>query len=253
MTYRFRDLLALEPLTADELRFLLDQSKPFQEIQKHPLKKLATLRGKTVALAFFENSTRTRISFGTAASRLGADTMNLQAEASSIKKGETLLDTAFNLNAMKPDCFVMRHSASGAADYVARHLDVPVLCRFIKPHFFERPQGSVLATEISFSPSVDVKGQHVLLVEGLVQSGVTSDYLMHSLVSQGALSVKLAALLDKSSARRVALRPDYFGFMLDESFVTGYGLGSPHLGRNLPYIQAMNSKALSGSPEETVR
>jgi aspartate carbamoyltransferase catalytic subunit len=127
LTHRFRDLLALEPLTADELSFLLDQSKPFQEIQKHPLKKLATLRGKTVALAFFENSTRTRISFGTAASRLGADTMNLQAEASSIKKGETLLDTAFNLNAMKPDCLVMRHSASGATDYVARHLDIPVV------------------------------------------------------------------------------------------------------------------------------
>ena len=127
MTYRFRDLLALEPLSAAELTFLLDQSKPFQEIQRHPLKKLATLRGKTVALAFFETSTRTRISFGTAASRLGADTMNLQAEASSLKKGETLLDTAFNLNAMKPDCLVMRHAASGAPDYVARHLDIPVV------------------------------------------------------------------------------------------------------------------------------
>ena len=127
MTYRFRDLLALEPLSAAELTFLLDQSKPFQEIQRHPLKKLATLRGKTVALAFFETSTRTRISFNTAASRLGADTMNLQAEASSLKKGETLLDTAFNLNAMKPDCLVMRHSASGAADYVAGHLDIPVI------------------------------------------------------------------------------------------------------------------------------
>jgi aspartate carbamoyltransferase catalytic subunit len=127
VTHRFRDLLALEPLTADELTFLLDQSKPFQEIQRHPLKKLATLRGKTVALAFFENSTRTRISFGTAASRLGADTMNLQAEASSLKKGETLLDTAFNLNAMRPDCLVMRHSASGAPNYVARHLDIPVI------------------------------------------------------------------------------------------------------------------------------
>ena len=127
MTPRFRDLLALEPLSADEITFLLDQSKPFQEIQRHPLKKLATLRGKTVALAFFENSTRTRISFGTAASRLGADTMNLQAEASSLKKGETLLDTAFNLNAMKPDCLVMRHSASGAPHYVARHLDIPVV------------------------------------------------------------------------------------------------------------------------------
>lgn len=127
MTYRFRDLLALEPLSAAELTFLLDQSKPFQEIQRHPLKKLATLRGKTVALAFFETSTRTRISFNTAASRLGADTMNLQAEASSLKKGETLLDTAFNLNAMKPDCLVMRHAASGAPDYVARHLDIPVV------------------------------------------------------------------------------------------------------------------------------
>jgi aspartate carbamoyltransferase catalytic subunit len=127
VTHRFRDLLALEPLTAEELTFLLDQSKPFQEIQKHPLKKLAALRGKTVALAFFESSTRTRISFGTAASRLGADTMNLQAEASSLKKGESLLDTVHTLNAMKPDCLVMRHAASGAADFVARHLDIPVI------------------------------------------------------------------------------------------------------------------------------
>jgi aspartate carbamoyltransferase catalytic subunit len=127
VTYRSRDLLALEPLTADELSFLLDQSKSFQEIQRHPLKKLATLRGKTVALAFFENSTRTRISFGTAASRLGADTMNLQAEASSLKKGESLLDTVHTLDAMKPDCLVMRHAASGASEFVARHLDIPVI------------------------------------------------------------------------------------------------------------------------------
>src|SRR6202048_2250797 len=127
VTHRFRDLLALEPLTADELTFFLYQSKPFQGIQKHSLKKLATLRGKTVALAFFENSTRTRISFGTAASRLGADTMNLQAEASSLKKGESLLDTVHTLNAMKPDCLVMPHAASGAADFVARHLEIPVI------------------------------------------------------------------------------------------------------------------------------
>src|SRR6202041_4160534 len=103
--FRFGHMLGIEPLSAEEILFLLDQSKPFQEIQRHPLKKLATLRGKTVALAFFEPSTRTRLSFATAASRLGADTMNLQAEASSLKKGETLLDTANNLNAMRPDCF----------------------------------------------------------------------------------------------------------------------------------------------------
>src|ERR1700736_2388631 len=127
VTHRFRDLLALEPLNADELTFLLDQSKPFQEIQRHPLKKLATLRGKTVALAFFENSTRTRISFATAASRLGADTMNRQAEASSLKKGESLLDTIHTLNAMKPDCFIIRHSSSGAPEFVARHVDIPIV------------------------------------------------------------------------------------------------------------------------------
>jgi len=120
-------MLGIEPLSAEEILFLLDQSKPFQEIQRHPLKKLATLRGKTVALAFFEPSTRTRISFGTAAARLGADQMNLQAESSSLKKGESLLDTIRTLDAMKPDCIVMRHSSSGAPDFVARNLDLPVI------------------------------------------------------------------------------------------------------------------------------
>jgi len=124
---RLRDLLSIEELTAAQIAFLLDEAKPFQEFQRYPLKKLATLRGKTVALAFFEASTRTRISFATAASRLGADTMNLQAESSSLKKGESLLDTARTLDAMKPDCIVMRHSSSGAADFVARHLDIPVI------------------------------------------------------------------------------------------------------------------------------
>jgi aspartate carbamoyltransferase catalytic subunit len=125
--YRFGHMLGIEPLSAEEISFLLDQSKPFQEIQRHPLKKLATLRGKTVALAFFEPSTRTRISFGTAAARLGADQMNLQAESSSLKKGESLLDTVRTLDAMKPDCIVMRHSSSGAPDFVARNLNLPVI------------------------------------------------------------------------------------------------------------------------------
>jgi aspartate carbamoyltransferase catalytic subunit len=122
-----RHLLGTEPLTAEQITFLLDQAKPFQEIQRHPLKKLATLRGKTVALAFFEPSTRTRISFATAAARLGADTMNLQAESSSVKKGESLLDTARTLEAMKPDCIVMRHSASGTAAFLASHLPIPII------------------------------------------------------------------------------------------------------------------------------
>ncbi len=127
MPFRFGHMLGIEPLSAEEISFLLDQSKPFQEIQRHPLKKLATLRGKTVALAFFEPSTRTRISFATAAARLGADQMNLQAESSSLKKGESLLDTVRTLDAMKPDCIVMRHSSSGAPDFVSRNLELPVI------------------------------------------------------------------------------------------------------------------------------
>ena len=127
MPERFRHLLSIEPLTTAQINFVLDEAKPFQEFQRYPLKKLATLRGKSVALAFFEASTRTRISFATAASRLGADTLNLQAESSSLKKGESLLDTVRTLDAMKPDCIVMRHGSSGACEFVARHLDIPVI------------------------------------------------------------------------------------------------------------------------------
>lgn len=83
-----------------------------------------------------------------------------------------------------------------------------------------------------------MQGQHVLLVEALVQSGVTTEFLMRNLAGRGAASVKLAALLDKQSARRVSLQPDYFGFLMTESFVIGYGLGAQLLGRNLPYIAA---------------
>jgi aspartate carbamoyltransferase catalytic subunit len=124
---RLQHLLDIESLTTEQINFILDQSKPFQEFQRHPLKKLATLRGKTVAMAFFEASTRTRISFTTAASRLGADTMNLQAESSSLKKGESLIDTVRTLEAMGPDVIVMRHSSSGAVAFVAERIAVPVL------------------------------------------------------------------------------------------------------------------------------
>jgi len=124
---RLTHLLGIETLTREQISFFLDQAKPFQEFQRYPLKKLATLRGKTVALAFFEPSTRTRISFATAAARLGADTMALQAEASSLKKGESLMDTVRTLEAMRPDSIVMRHSSSGAPAFVAERLGVPVL------------------------------------------------------------------------------------------------------------------------------
>jgi hypoxanthine phosphoribosyltransferase len=117
------------------------------------------------------------------------------------------------------------------ADLV-REMDVPMLCQFIKPQY---RHGEVL--EIFFSHGLDIRDQHVLLVEGIIHSGVTSEFLMSDLRARGAASVKVAALLDRQAARRVQLQPDYFGFLVDDAFLIGYGLGSPEqVNRNLPYV-----------------
>jgi hypoxanthine phosphoribosyltransferase len=127
---------------------------------------------------------------------------------------------------------VMENGFIFMADLV-RDLDLDVVCQFVKA---ESKEANSTTIEIFFSPELEVQGQHVLLVEALVQSGLTSEFLIRNLVGRGAASVKLAVLLDKQSARRVSLQPDYFGFLMNENFVVGYGLGERHLGRNLPYI-----------------
>ena len=121
------------------------------------------------------------------------------------------------------------------ADLV-RALEVPVVCAFIKTQEKLVRHGDSTRIEISFIPELDVKGHDVLLVEGIVQSGVTSEFLIRNMTARGASSVKLAAFLDKSSARRVSLQPEYFGFVVDESYMVGYGLGAPDQGRNLGYV-----------------
>ena len=124
------------------------------------------------------------------------------------------------------------------ADLV-RALEVPVVCQFVKPETREVEYGA----EIFYSPEAKVEGQHVLLVEGIVKSGVTQEFLIRNLTARGALSVKLATLLDKQADRRVALQPDYWGYALGASYVVGYGLGSPLLGRNLPYVASSGNAA----------
>jgi hypoxanthine phosphoribosyltransferase len=125
---------------------------------------------------------------------------------------------------------------------LVRTLEVPVVCTFIKPRYKQTTQGEAPVLEIFFSHELPIQGQHILLVEGLVHSGVTTEYLMSDLRARGAASVKLATLLDRQSARRVPLQPDYFGFLVDEAFLFGYGLGSPEqTGRNLPYLAAATS------------
>jgi len=114
-----KDLVGLEHLSADQLRTILDTAEPFKEISERRIKKVPVLRGKTIVNLFFEASTRTRISFEFAEKRLSADTVNIVAAGSSMQKGETLVDTARNLEAMRIDMVVMRHNSSGAAQFLA--------------------------------------------------------------------------------------------------------------------------------------
>ena len=183
MLQRLSHLLGIESLSREQIDFFLDQAKPFQEFQRHPLKKLATLRGKTVAIAFFESSTRTRISFTTAASRLGADTMALQAEASSLKKGESLIDTVRTLDAMKPDAIVMRHSSSGAPHFVAERLEIPVLNAGDGTH--EHPTQALLDALTIRDRKGKLEGLNVTILGDILHSRVARSNI-HLLTKFGA-------------------------------------------------------------------
>ena len=119
MSLKRKDLLSLASLSADEIRLILDSSESFKEVSGREIKKVPALRGKTVVNLFFEPSTRTRTSFELAAKRLSADVINFSPSTSSIVKGETLLDTARNIEAMQADIIVLRHSSPGAAERLA--------------------------------------------------------------------------------------------------------------------------------------
>lgn len=128
---------------------------------------------------------------------------------------------------------VLENSFIFLSDLV-RSLDMPVVCQFIKPRYRDDLGGML---EIFFSHDLAIKDQHVLLVEGILHSGVTAEFLVNDLRARGAATVKIAALLDRQSARRVQLQPEYFGFLVDNTFLMGYGLGSrEQTNRNLPYL-----------------
>lgn len=127
LSWTKKDLLGLEYLSKEEIELILDHAKSFKEVLKRPLRKVPTLRGKTVVNLFYEPSTRTRTSFELAAKRLSADVINIVKETSSITKGETLIDTGRNLEALKADIIVVRHNCSGAAMMLSRAVDVSVV------------------------------------------------------------------------------------------------------------------------------
>lgn len=127
MSYNPKHVLGIKNISATDINFILDSADSFKEINSRQIKKVPTLRGKTIVNLFFEASTRTRTSFEIAGKRLSADTINISASSSSVVKGETLEDTAKNIEAMQPDIIVMRHSASGACDYLAERLKCSII------------------------------------------------------------------------------------------------------------------------------
>lgn len=125
--FKQRDLLGLADYSADDIRFVLDQAISFREILDRPVPKIPTLRDKTIVNLFYENSTRTRISFELAQKRMGADVVNFSASSSSTKKGESLKDTIRNIESMKIDMVVVRHESPGAAHFLARIVDANII------------------------------------------------------------------------------------------------------------------------------
>jgi aspartate carbamoyltransferase catalytic subunit len=127
MALSTRHLLGIKDLAPSDISLLLDTAKQFKEVLNRPVKKVPSLRDITVVNLFYENSTRTRISFELAQKRLSADVINFSASGSSVSKGETLLDTVNNILSMKVDMVVMRHSASGAPHFLAKHIPQPII------------------------------------------------------------------------------------------------------------------------------
>jgi aspartate carbamoyltransferase catalytic subunit len=170
MQFRKKDLLGIKQLEPEEINLILETSETFKEISTRPIKKVPTLRGRTVVHLFYEPSTRTRTSFEIAAKRLSADTFNISASTSSIVKGETLLDTARNLEAMNPDVIVLRHPAAGAPHLLARHVQASVINAGDGMH--EHPTQALLDLLTIKDKKGTISGQTVAIIGDIAHSRV---------------------------------------------------------------------------------
>ena len=164
-----KDLLGLEHLSADAIRLILDTAEPFKEISERAIKKVPVLRGKTIVNLFFEASTRTRISFEFAEKRLSADTVNVAASGSSVQKGENLVDTARNLEAMRIDMVVIRHGSSGAAKFLADRIKSNVINAGDGTH--EHPTQGLLDL-LTIRDRRPIEGTRVCIVGDILHSRV---------------------------------------------------------------------------------
>jgi aspartate carbamoyltransferase catalytic subunit len=163
-------LLGIEELDRPEIEAILTRAKDFQPLQSQSLKKLDTLRGKMIVNLFYEASTRTRTSFEIAAKRLGADAVSITASGSSVSKGESLVDTLNTLAAMRPDAIVMRHSASGAPHFLARHLPTPIINAGDGTH--EHPTQALLDARTILDRRSSLEGLRVAIIGDIAHSRV---------------------------------------------------------------------------------
>lgn len=170
-TLSTRHLLGIKYITPQDIRLILDTAIHFKEVINRPIKKVPSLRDVTIANLFFENSTRTRISFELAEKRLSADTVNFSAASSSVKKGETLLDTVNNILAMKVDMVVMRHPAPGAHHFLSKHIDANIVNAGDGTH--EHPTQALLdAYSMEEALGEPLAGKNVLIVGDIMHSRV---------------------------------------------------------------------------------
>lgn len=178
-----RHLLGIKDLTVDDIHLILDTAAQFKEVINRPQKKVPTLRDVTIANVFFENSTRTRISFELAQKRLSADTINFAASNSSVKKGETLLDTVNNILAMKVDMVVMRHSSVGAPHFIAKHIKANVINAGDGTH--EHPTQALLDCFSIREKLGDLAGKRICIFGDILHSRVALSNIF-ALIKLGA-------------------------------------------------------------------
>jgi aspartate carbamoyltransferase catalytic subunit len=186
--FKRRDLLGIRDLSAAEIIGILDTAENFREINAREIKKVPTLRGKTIINLFFENSTRTRTSFEIAAKRLSADAVNISVSTSSLTKGETLIDTALNLDAMAPDCIVVRHSSAGVPHQLAKVSKAAIVNAGDGAN--EHPTQALLDAMTIREHKGKIKGLEVAILGDIVHSRVARSNI-HLLTKLGA-SVRVA-------------------------------------------------------------
>lgn len=183
MPLQRKDLLGIADLTVEEIKLILETAETFRDINLRQIKKVPTLRGKTVINLFFEASTRTRTSFEIAAKRLSADAINISASTSSVVKGETLIDTALNLQAMAPDAIVIRHGSSGAPHQIARIVKARVINAGDGAH--EHPTQALLDALTIRHHKGGLAGLKVAIIGDILHSRVARSNI-HLLTKMGA-------------------------------------------------------------------